>query len=243
MANYSPQPAAEALPFLQASLKAITGPSVANFRRLAQNPNASLGQGLLWVVIAAAISSLLSGVLFTFFPATSYQFKTLIDMFGQNTDLPTDFFARQVPTLANLATTLICGIPMAIVGAVLATLISAGLYHLIAKLLGGGGEYGKLVYMLALVQAPISIVTGLITPIPYLGCLSFLIAIYGFILYTLAIESVHLFGVGKAVLTLIIPTIVICLFVICLVVGVIAIFGAAISEIYQQYPGGTLPLP
>lgn len=243
MANYSPQPTGEALPFLQASLKAITGPSVANFRRLAQNPKASLGQGLLWVAIAAAISSLISGVLFTIFPNNLYQYRAIFEQFGQSENLPMDFFAAGAPTIVSLATTLICGIPVAIVVSVLATLFMAGLYQLVAKLLGGGGDYSRLVYMLALVQAPISIITSIISPIPYLNCLGIFIGIYVIVLQVLAIESVHLFGVGKAVVTLFVPGLVLCLLIACLVAGLFAILGATLSEVFQQFPDGTIPMP
>jgi len=229
---------AQPLPFLQAMAKAITGPNTVNFRALAQNPKATAGQGFLWIAIGSAISSLISGVLFAIFPNNPLQSGPLIDLFNQYSGIEIPRTYNVAPSIFSVLTTLICGIPLGVVVAVIVTAILAGLIHLMASLLGGHGDYGKLVYMLALVQVPFGLIGSILTPIPYLGCLSFLIGLYALVLEVLAIEGVYLFGVAKAALTLLIPVIVICLVLTCLLVGIISIFGIAIRDAFQNMPQG-----
>ena len=223
----------EPLPFLQAMMKAVTSPKTATFRNLAQNPKASAGQGFLWVAITAAIASLVSGVLFTIFPNWDLPIREFLRSMGQYGDISPmeEFFAGQRTGIFSFAITLVCGVPLGVLGALLGLAIGAGLMHVSASLLGGRGDYGKMVYMLALVQAPVTLVNSLLVPIPYLGCLSFLIGLYFFVLVILAIEGVYQFGVGKAALAYFIPVIVVCLAVVCIAVGIIALFSISLREV------------
>jgi len=233
---------AQPMSFFQAMGKALTGPNTANFRALAQNPKANAGQGFLWIAIGSAISSLISGVLFTLFPNNPFlQSGPLVDLMNEyGFNVPTTIPSG--PNIFSLATTLVCGIPAGVVGALIGTAILAGLIHLMAGLLGGRGDFGKIVFMLALIQVPFGFIGSILTPIPYLGCLSALIGLYALVLEVLAIDGVYKFGVAKAVLTLLIPVVVICVAVACLVAGIVAILGAALSEAFQNLPQ-EFPMP
>lgn len=220
------QPPVERLSFFNVMLKAYTGPSTANYRRLARNPGAGAGTAYLWVAIAAMISSLISTLMFQIFP--TYQFQDLIDQFGL--DLGRTFeFAPRTGGL-GIITSLICGVPVAAIFGVIGFAIISGLLHLIATLLGGKGDYGRLAYLLAATSVPFSILSGLIAPIPYLGCLTFLLSLYVIVLEVLAIEGVHQFGIGKAIITLLIPMAAIFLLAMCVAALVVAILIPVIRE-------------
>jgi hypothetical protein len=237
--NMAPPPA-ERLSFFNVMLKAYTRPSTANFRSLARNPDASVGKAYLWIAIAAVISSIISTLVMQLFP--TYRLWDALNQyggdFGLNIDIP--------PQSGGLAiiTSLLCGVPLAAIFGVIGFAIVSGLLHLIAGLLGGKGDYGRLAYMLAAVSVPFSILSSLITPIPYLGCLAFLLSLYIIVLEVLAIDGVYQFGVGKAIITLLIPLIAIFLLAFCLAAGIVAILIPIIREntlLWLELGRGLLP--
>jgi hypothetical protein len=232
----------EPLPFLQAMFKAIGGPNTANFHRLAQNPNANATQGFLWIAIASAIGTLISTVLFTFIPNAANQYSQMLEYFRQYGNIEIPDVLAPTPSILGIGLRLICGIPLGVILAVVGAAIVAGLIHLVAGLLGGHGEYGKMVYMLALIQVPLGLVSTILTPLWFLGCLSALFGLYALVLEVLAIDGVYQFGTGKAVLTLLIPLVVLCLVIACIVVGIASFLGIVARETFENLPQD-FPLP
>ena len=235
MTEYSEPTPVKSYSFFQAMLKAVTSPSQATYSSLVQDPKATAGIGFLWVAVAGAVSSLISILLLQVF-----RFNPMLDLLSQYSG---EYLS--VPVRANFGGTLLsllCGVPAAAVFAVIGLAIASGLLHLVAKLLGGSGDYGKLVYMLALISVPFSLLSSILAPIPYIGCLSFLIFIYNLVLEVLAINAVYQFGIGKAVLTLFVPLIVACLAIACVAAGLGTFFYAAIRETYQNLPQD-FPMP
>ena len=108
-------------------------------------------------------------------------------------------------------------------------LIGSGIYFLIAKLFGGTGSFEEQTYLLATFQAPIGIVSSVISIIPILGgCVSFLLFIYQLVLTYFAIRVVHRLGGGQAAVVAVAPVLIVLLCVICVsIVGVMIIAGAA----------------
>ena len=221
--------------FFDAMIKAVTSPSQATYSSLAQDPYTTPGKAFLWVGIASAISSFIGIVLFQIFPR-----NPVIDLFNQ---YGSGYWDMPVRTNGfGIVISLICGIPIGIVVSVIAFAILVGLLHLVAKMMGGSGDYGKLAYMLALIFVPFTLINSILAPIPWVGCISFLITIYMFVLQVLAINAVYEFGIAKAVVTLIIPLVVLCLIVVCLVVGLGAALVAIFSNSTSNFPQG-LPIP
>jgi hypothetical protein len=221
----------ERLSFFQVMLKAITGPSSANFRRLANNPGASAGVAYLWVAIAAVVSSLISTLMFQIFPS----YRIMDELFRYGGDFGFNFDMPVRSGGLALITSLVCGAPLAAIFGVIGFAIISGLLHLIASLLGGKGDYGRLAYLLAAVSVPFSIVSSLLTPIPYLGCLALLLSLYVIALEVLAIDGVHQFGVGKAIITMLIPLAVIFLLAFCLAALIVAFLLPVIRESTQLW--------
>jgi hypothetical protein len=103
-----------------------------------------------------------------------------------------------------------CFVPFSAVIAVIASAIGAGLYQLIARLLGGEGDFNALYNAMAAYSAPMGLVSSLISAIPFVGgCLSALVGIYNLVLTVIAIQAINRFGIGKAIVTVLIPLIVV----------------------------------
>lgn len=235
MADFSNQSPVKSYSFIEASIKALTSPSQATYRSLVQDPGASAGKGFLWVAVASVVSTLIGILLFQVFPQNPI-FQYMGEYGGEYLDAATRVNAF------GIVTSLLCGIPLGVFFAVLGFAIWTGLLHLIARLLGGTGDYGKLVYMMALIGVPFSLVSSILAPIPYLGCITFLITIYVLVLEVLAIDAVHQFGAAKAVLTILVPVIILCLVLICIVVGLGSFFYIAFQETFQNLPQ-EFPMP
>jgi hypothetical protein len=130
----------------------------------------------------------------------------------------------------------LCYVVVGPIIAVIGLAISAGIYHWIAQRFGGTGDWNRLVFCLACIQAPISLISTLIgglaapfypsfirdssfssgTGLPTFSpliCLFALvgigISIYSIVLYIIAIRAVENIDTGKAILTFFSPVIVI----------------------------------
>ena len=204
-------PAGESMPWYDVWMEVITHPSRESFRTILADPKSSPARAFIWVAILGAIFGVAQAVVIQVFGSSLYQ------------DLPDIGLAPFVLCLA-IATPIFSVIGLA---------INAAIYHGISLLLKGEGKYGDLVYTLGAIQAPISIVSLLISLItnavtasagsagtPGTLCLvplSLAIGIYTIVLQVMAIDTVEKFGTGKAVLTVLIPVILGLLLGVCLV--------------------------
>lgn len=90
---------------------------------------------------------------------------------------------------------------------VVAFFFGSGIYHLIAKLLGGTGSFLPYAYAISLVIVPLDTVAGVALIIPVLGALVFLAAgVYSIYLLVLATQAAHRLTTGKAVAVVLIPS-------------------------------------
>lgn len=104
------------------------------------------------------------------------------------------------------------------ISAIIGLFIGSGILYIIAKILGGKGDYQTQTYLMAIYMAPIGIISGVLGMIPLAGIVIALIAmIYAIYLLTLSLKETHKYSTGKAVLTWLLPVIV-----VILLVGVLA---------------------
>jgi len=97
-------------------------------------------------------------------------------------------------------------------------LIGTFVIHLIAKMLGGQGEYSRFAYLVATYQAPITMVSYILLIIPVLGgCIQSLLSIYGLVLSYFAIKVNYSLSSGKAIAVVLIPIILFFIIMICVV--------------------------
>ena len=113
-------------------------------------------------------------------------------------------------------------------------LIGAGIFHLIATLLGGRGNYGNYTYLLASFEAPIAVINAVISFIPVAGgCLAVILSIYSIVLTYFATKVEYNLTSGKAIAVVLIPVFVVLLLVAC------AVFGAdRLDYVHEQSLNG-----
>jgi hypothetical protein len=108
----------------------------------------------------------------------------------------------------------------------------------IAKALSGTGTYTQLAYAVAAYAAPLSLVSTIISVIPGINILVWLIGLYGLVLNVTAVKAVNKFGWGPAIISS--AVIIIALLCLAGVVStvVLALLGPAIGNIFSNITQG-----
>jgi hypothetical protein len=211
-------------------LNVLTHPSEETFAQERQKPEANLTTALIWIVIAAVVSAVFGFITAQFMFAA--QGPMLSQMFDQM-DLP--------PEARDQITQLLSSGPMAgmmggasvfsIILAPIFFLIWAGILHLVAQALGGSGDYGRYAYLLAVFQAPLTIILAIIGLVPFLGgCLGFIGWIYGLVLTYYATKVEYNLPSGRAIAVVIIPMLVVLAFFACIAIAFAGMFAALFSN-------------
>jgi hypothetical protein len=152
------------------------------FEALLRDPKASAERAYRWMFFGGAVGSTTSA---------------LISFFRMDAQLGSTYGVPTTPVL-DTACSLGIGLLQGL-GMVLGRAICVGIMHLIARALGGTGKYAELVYACAAFIAPLTIMVGVVSGIPYVNLLLIPLVIAVIVLYTMAVKAVHRFGWGKAV--------------------------------------------
>lgn len=211
MENTSPQAAQS---WSETWIKAVTQPSEEAYQEIINDPGASTKKANLWVFLAALAGAVISSLLGSMFGSS---------LLGGQAGVG----------FAGLFGALICAGPIAGALAVLGLAISSGIIQLIANALGGEGTRQQLVYGMAAFLAPISLVSTVISGIPLLRILSFLLSIYGMVLTVIAVKAVNKLDWGKSVVASLGLLLVIVL-IAGFVIMVLALLGPAIGNVYNN---------
>lgn len=119
---------------------------------------------------------------------------------------------------------LIWGLIIGLVAALLFSFVGTGLFWLMAKLLGGKGEFTRQYYLYSLFGAPIAI-ASILGILPVIGqVISILLSLYSLYPLTISIREIHGFDTLKAVLSWLVPGII--LLVIAVIMILVAGYGA-----------------
>jgi hypothetical protein len=207
----------------QTWLRVLTSPSEATFEAERQKPSATLTTALIWMVIAGVVTGVL-GYIQSLVMAESM--RGAIPQMLEVLDLPPESEAQLVQlsetgAFGNLGAASLGSI----ISVPLGFLIGVGILWLLARLLGGVGEYGRYAYLSATYTAPLTIVSALLGLVPFVGCLSFILYIYQIVLSYYATKVEHQLSSGRALIVVLIPIIFTLLLVFCLVfffVGMLA---------------------
>ena len=205
-------------------LKVLTSPGEEVFVAERESASATLRTALVWMVLASIVAALL-GLLQTL------MFASAVSGLGQVTSvLP----AELQETFGAMAEAGESGGPFASLAYIIAVpigfLIWVGVYHLIATILGGRGQYGRYAYLLASFGAPLTIVNSLLALVPLLGsCLGVILVVYQFVLAYHATKVEYGLSQGKAIVAVLLPVIALALLFLC----VIAVAGAALMAAFQ----------
>lgn len=219
---------------IQTWLNILTRPGEQAFAEEQQNPNATLSTALVWMAIAAVVNgvvAIISGFLFRNSLRSAGGIQGIMGQLG----LPAEVLSQleSSPALdaaiqTQSTSAIITGGIWTIVWTLLGFLIGVGILHLIARVLGGSGVYGRYAYLIAAFAAPISIVSSLLGMVPLVGgCIGILLAIYSIVLAYFATRVEHNLPQGKAIAAVLIPIAVVIVLAIC---G-ITLFAGAIAAL------------
>ncbi len=208
----------------QSWLHAVTSPSEMTFESERQKPQATLTTAVIWMFIAGAVAAVL-GLIQSAVTAGAVQ--SAAAQFIAQADLPEATRAQLMPLLNS---GILGGLGAANVASIITIpigfLIGTGILYLIARLLGGVGDFGRYAYLNAAFTAPLTILSSLLSVIPVLGCLSVIVSIYQLVLTYYATKVEHQLSSGKALLVVLLPLIVVLLLIFCFVFFVV---GALVS--------------
>ncbi|HAJ37682.1 MAG TPA: hypothetical protein DCL15_18595 [Chloroflexi bacterium] len=194
----------------QTWLKATTSPNEATFADLRQKPEANVTTAIIWMAIYGAVSAVVGIIGGLMFASTM---RSVLPGVLEQLELP-PAEAAQVEQALRAVTG--GGFGMAgfaslanIVMAPLFFLIGVGIYFLLARLLGGNGDFGRYAYLNAAFAAPLGILTTLLSLVPFAGCISPLITIYSLVLVYFATKAEHQLSSGRAIWVVLIPVLVV----------------------------------
>jgi len=130
-----------------------------------------------------------------------------------------------------------------LIGTVIMTPLSfylgVGIQYLGVRLFGGSGDFKSHAYLMALIQVPMTILSGVISLlalIPLIGFVAGLgglgLSIYTIILTVRAVKAAHNVTTGRAIAGIIVPPLVLMFIGGCLMV----VFGSALGGLLDQVP-------
>ena len=209
---------------LQTWIDVLTKPGEAVFAAEREKSSATLGTALMWIIAAAVVSALLGLLQVSIFATAMGSMGQMSGLLPPEVSSQLDMFIAQ-----GTLTGLMAGVNS--LGRIIATpilfIIGVGVYHLIASLLGGRGQFGRYAYLISTFGAPLSIVTSLLNFVPVVGgCFVAILAIYQVVLTYWATKVEYGLSDGRAIVVVLIPILAVLLLTLC--VGV-AIFGLLVS--------------
>ena len=210
---------------IQTWIDVLTHPGEEIFETEGAKDQAKLSTAVIWIIISTVIVALL-GFLRRQLVFGGTDFGALLEQANlppeATEQLSAMFESGLLSGLANGA-----GLASVVITPIV-FLIFVGIYHLIARVLGGQGEYGKYAFLIASFQAPIAVLVSVLSFVPWIGsCFGAFISIYGLVLAFFATKVNYQFSAGKAFAVLVIPIVIGMVLVGC---GFFATIGALIAS-------------
>lgn len=179
---------------IQAWTLALTRPNEATYRGLIDDPRAGLGRAALWMVLGSAIPIVLLVL-------SQLAFGGLGRTLSQLQGLAPGSDRAFTPALG--AGVLLCAIPLGSFFSVAGLFLYAGVIQFIAGAFGGQGSFARLAYATSAFTAPLTIIGGFVSLIPFVNlCLALPLSAYSLTLNLLALKAVNRFSWGLAVATI-----------------------------------------
>lgn len=120
---------------------------------------------------------------------------------------------------------------MGMLGAIIGFVVFAALLQLVAKVLGGTGNFGKFAYLLAAIYVPITLVSSVLGIIPIISmCTGFLLWIYQIVLAFYATRVEHKLSAGRSIIVVLAPLIILAILSCCIFGAVGGIVGAILNS-------------
>jgi hypothetical protein len=202
-------------------IKALASPNEETYQQIADDPGASFGKSVLWIFLAGLASAFIYGVIYYI------RLNFLSPGLGGFGDYG-EFFPGGLLSPPSIVSMITCA-PFVAIASVVSALVSTGLIFVASRALGGIGSYEKLFCTLTAFQVPLSVATTLVGSIPWVGCLGFLLGIYGLVLGVIANKVVMQYDWGKAVIaSVVVPVVIGTIIFFC----VFVVVGAAIGSVF-----------
>ncbi len=148
---------------------------------------------LVQLIGLAVLSAALTSLIWLIFTAASdILFGSLLDQ-----------QPAVLPLLTLSSALLLAGALLVLVPA--SFFFSQGITYLLAKAFGGQGTFLAQVYTALLYQVPISIISLVLSLVPFVGSVASLASIYGYVLQAFSLMAVHRLSGGKATAVVLIP--------------------------------------
>jgi hypothetical protein len=190
-------------------------PGKDTFRSILQEPNATYSRGFIWIAVVTLITALVIGL-------ASLPLMRTLPRDSANPYINSGIFVVCLGAEVILAPFL----------AIAGMAVAAAIYHGIARLFGGLGQWGQLVFCLAAISAPFSLLSAAINLVtlpftvwfpsgisPFVSCcvgpFALALGIYALVLQVIAIDAVENIGTWKSVATIFIPVIILVVLTIC----------------------------
>lgn len=204
--------------------KVLTSPNLETFEAERNKSEATLSTALVWMVLASVIAALLGLLQGLIFPAALGGLGQIARL------LPSEL--QEVGAIAETSSTGGVGASLAIIiiGPLL-FLISVGIYHVFASILGGRGQYGRYAYLTATFAAPLLIVSSILGIVPLAGsCASVFLAIYQFVLAYYATRAEYGLSQGRAITVVVAPILAVLALVVCVFAVVLGTVFSAVQQ-------------
>lgn len=217
---------------IQTWIGVLTKPGEPVFEQERAKPDATLTTAVIWMVIAALVGAVLAALRFAVFRSQLAAMGGFDALFKQ-ANLPPELQAQISGVMNTVMGSSLGwgGIASSIVTGPAFFLIGVGFFWLIARLVGGKGDYGRYAYLMATFNAPLSILSGLLSFVPVLGgCVGIVVMVYQLVLTYFATKVEHNLTSGRALVVVLFPVILVLVLVLCLVVFA----GAALISVNNQ---------
>ena len=209
----------------QTWMKVLTNPGVETFEAERQESSATLSTALVWMVLASVIMALLGLLRAQIFSSAMGGMDQIVRL------LPAELqgqFGTITETSASGGTAF--SLSYIIIGPI-GFLIGVGIYHVIASILGGRGQYGRYAYLTATFAAPLLIVSSILGFVPLAGsCASVILAIYQFVLVYFATRAEYGLSQGRAIIVVVAPLLAVLALGVCVFAVVLGTVFSAVQQ-------------
>jgi len=221
-------------------MKVVTQPKEQTFIDITEHPDASSKTAYIWVFIAGTVGGILqafaSAIRMAMGAGSQLQQIPGLEKYLPNMPVDGSGGGSAIGSLVGG----LCAAPFAGLLSILFFALFVAIIQWIAKLFGGAGTYDKLLYALAAITVPFSIISSLLallSSIPVVGIcvglISFGVGIYSLVLQVMAVKAVNRFGVGQALGSYFIPGCAVLIICAC-VVGIGAVLlGPVIGNVFE----------
>lgn len=217
-------------PMFRTWIDALTKPREETYAQIAASPQAKTGTALLWVFVASLIQS------FIVFLMQGVLMSQMMQGSGFENQMGTGLVG------------VLCGAPVFAGISVVLFAAFTGVVQWIAGLFGGRGSFEKLVYVLAAITVPFTLISALLTllsAIPFVGLcfglVSLLAALYVLYLEVMAVKAVNQFDWGKAAASLLLPVLVLFCCVFVFAFGLASMLGPQLQDILNEVNPNLIP--